>query len=78
LFTLATEKTLSGITSKIDSYAGKLSTATLDASHAGKNGVLDFVIQKGEWDGFMSDINKAVFDLNQKYNNKVLIRITEF
>ncbi|MFN8417610.1 MAG: hypothetical protein U0U66_14870 [Cytophagaceae bacterium] len=71
MFTLATEKTLSGITSKIDSYAGKLSTATLDASHAGKNRVLDFVIQKGEWDGFMSDINKAVKYTKKRSSNNI-------
>lgn len=73
----ATEKTLSGITAKIEDYSAKLSSATLDASHSGKKRVLDFTIKKGEWDGFMDDILDRVDDLKTKYPN-VTIMITEF
>lgn len=75
-----TEKTLKGIIDKIDNYASKLSSAQLDAAHTGKNRVLDFVIQKGEWDSFMNDINRAVkrIENNLPQGKKVTIRISEF
>ncbi len=76
--TSGTPKTLNLITSKIDSYAGKLSSATLATNHAGKKRILDFVIKKGEWTGMMNDINKAIFNIQTKYNNKVTIILTEF
>ncbi|WP_018341889.1 hypothetical protein [Cytophaga aurantiaca] len=75
--TSATEKTLVSINAKLDNYTSKLSTATLDPSHAGKTRVLDFTIKKGEWDSFMDDILDHVDDLQQTYPN-VTIRITEF
>ena len=73
---LATEKSLSTITGKIDGYAKSLSNATLEAAHAGKTRVLDFTIKKGEWTSFMDDILDKVGDLEVKYS--VEIRITEF
>lgn len=72
----ATEKTLSGITEKIDTYAGKLANATLDGAHAGKARVLDFTIKKGAWNDFLGDINKAIFKMEQKHG--VTIRLSEF
>jgi hypothetical protein len=76
---LSTEKNLNSITSKIDSYASKLSSATLDANHAGKTRVLDFTIKKGEWDNFMPQIQDAVERIQDNIKgSKVIIRITEF
>jgi len=84
---LATEKTLKGLTDKIDQYAQVLSSAkpsTL-AEKASKpldyfdnhTKVLDFVIQKGQWDSFMPQIQNAIDKIEDNLKN-VTIRITEF
>jgi len=83
---LATEKTLKGITDKIDEYADSFSKAKASdlAEKAKKpidyfdnhNRVLDFVIQKGEWDNFFDDINNIATKLSKKYNINIII--TEF
>ncbi|MEI6882306.1 MAG: hypothetical protein WCK82_13370 [Bacteroidota bacterium] len=74
---ISTEKTLKGITDKINTYANKLSKATLDPSHVGKNRVLDFVIKKGEWDANMANIEDAIEKIQDNLGN-VIIRVTEF
>ncbi|NJO86882.1 MAG: hypothetical protein HC821_02190, partial [Lewinella sp.] len=74
---LSTEKTLNVITNKIDSYASKLSSATLDANHVGKNRVLDFTIKKGEWDNLLPQIRQEIIKIQNNYGN-ILIRLTEF
>ncbi len=74
---ISTEKTLDGITKKIKQHANKLSKATLDPSHMGKNRVLDFVVKKGEWDANMVNISKEIIKIQKNLGN-VTIRITEF
>jgi len=74
----ATEKTLSGITEKIDTYAGKLANATLDGAHAGKARVLDFTIKKEEWGALMPQIKHAIIEIQDDLDNRVVIRLTEF
>lgn len=72
-----TTKTAKLLTDKLDSYAVKLSNATIDASHASKQRVLDFTIKKGEWNSIMPQIQSTILSIESRLTN-VKIRLTEF
>lgn len=70
------ELTASALEKKIDTYAKKLSNATLDAAHDGKQRTLDFVLKEGAWD--RAEVAARALAVQNKYNGTVLVRISFF